>query len=107
MAENPTSENNEKEPETVKEEVKEEVKKVETTPTPTPTPTSTTVKVDLSELRDALEGLPEKTAQFIREAVQPPKRVNKTATESSESGEAKKSETKPKSKGWLANLLGY
>ncbi|HEY1213250.1 MAG TPA: hypothetical protein VGE93_06425 [Bryobacteraceae bacterium] len=75
---------------------------------------SQTVKVDLGELRDLIEGLPEKTAQFIKEAVSTPKKTAAPTTKSEPkkvenapaepSNDTPKQSTGPK-RGWLANAL--
>lgn len=66
------------------------------------------VKVDLSELHEALEGMPEKVADFIKEAVAKPKQAAKQATETVENGTEKQTTTEnrtPTSRGWLADFL--
>lgn len=78
-------------------------------PAPTPDPVHTagkSVKVDLSELRDALDGMPEKIAQFMRESMQPPKQPRKPEAKSDDSPVKKTTESAPTGKGWLAKLLG-
>lgn len=73
---------------------------------------SQTVKVDLGELRELLEGLPEKTAQFIKEAVSTPKQRTAQKSESKKvenAPEPANNDTpKPQAKskrGWLARGL--
>lgn len=66
------------------------------------------VKVDLSELREALEGMPEKVADFIKEAVAKPKQAAKQTAETVENGNEKQTSTEnrtPQSRGWLADFL--
>lgn len=90
----------------------EEPKKLPDVKTETPS-VPQTVKVDLGELRDLLEGLPEKTAQFIKEAVSTPKKQAAPAKSESKQdanppaethNDTPKQSTSPK-KGWLANVL--
>lgn len=95
------------------ESVTEEPKKLETPPAEKASH-SQTVKVDLGELRDLLEGLPEKTAQFIKEAVSTPKKPaaqnTKSEPKKAENAPAEASNDTPKQntgpkRGWLANAL--
>lgn len=69
-----------------------------------------TVKVDLGELRELLEGLPEKTAQFIKEAVSTPKKAPARTEAKSENAPEQPQNTTPKqsaksNRGWLARAL--
>lgn len=71
------------------------------------TGTSQPVKVDLSELRQALEGLPERVADFIKEAVVTPKAATRQNSESGSgaTGTANDTDKRPASRGWLADFL--
>lgn len=99
--------------EEVKENVaSEEPKPLAENPPAETKPVSQTVKVDLSEFRELLEGLPEKTAQFIKEAVTTPKRstAQKSEPKKVENAPQDTSNDTPKphaesKRGWLANVL--
>lgn len=74
-------------------------------------PPAQAVKVDLGELRELIEGLPEKTALFIREAVSTPKRTvaSKDSSHKDSNAPTEQIDTpKPAAKskrGWLARGL--
>lgn len=69
------------------------------------------VKLDLGELRELIEGLPEKTAQFIIEAAKTPRKTaEKTESRKRENAPADQSDTPKPSpaggkRGWLARGL--
>lgn len=87
---------------------KESTEKATTEAKETVSHTSQIVKVDLSDLKDLLEGLPEKTADFIKEAVAKPKQAAKQTAETVEHGTEKSTSTEtrtPQSRGWLADFL--
>lgn len=105
-SENESNENN------VTSEVENEPEKLPETPPANTTSASHTVKVDLGELRELLEGLPEKTAQFIKEAVATPKKAAapKTDPKKAENAPTEPQNDTPKpaaksKRGWLARGL--